>query len=126
LPDTLPLAPHVTYTIPAFDTDAMLVEIGLMLEWYLPDRGGELSAELRAQFVTMWRELLDSKAARRENLGAARLPFAQHHLARGARGHQAHRHHRFPGHGAGPRAYDWCRCCRMRASTCPSSSSSRC
>jgi N-acetylmuramate 1-kinase len=63
LPDTLPLAPNVTYTIPPFDTDAMLVEIGLMPEWYLPDRGGELSADLRAQFVTMWRKLLDSKAA---------------------------------------------------------------
>lgn len=63
LPDTLPLAPHITYTIPPFDTDAMLVEIGLMVEWYLPDRGAELSAEQRAQFVTMWRELLDRKAA---------------------------------------------------------------
>ena len=39
LPEILPLAPQLTYTIPAFDTDAMLVEIGLMLEWYLPDRG---------------------------------------------------------------------------------------
>ena len=63
LPDALPLAPNVTYTIPPFDTDAMLVEIGLMPEWYLPDRGNELSADLRAQFVTMWRELLDSRAA---------------------------------------------------------------
>jgi N-acetylmuramate 1-kinase len=63
LTDTLPLAPHLTYTIPPFDTDAMLVEIGLMVEWYLPDRGAELSADLRAQFTSMWRELLDSKAA---------------------------------------------------------------
>lgn len=63
LPETLPLAPHITYTVPSFDTDAMLVEIGLMVEWYMPDRGAELSAEQRAQFVTMWRELLDSKAA---------------------------------------------------------------
>ena len=62
LPETLPLAPQITYPIPVFDTDAMLVEIGLMLEWYLPDRGAEVSAELRAQFVAMWRELLDSKA----------------------------------------------------------------
>ena len=43
LPDTLPLAPQLTYAIPAFDTDALLVEIGLMLEWYLPDRGVEPS-----------------------------------------------------------------------------------
>jgi N-acetylmuramate 1-kinase len=63
LPETLPLAPHITYTIPPFDTDAMLVEIGLMVEWYLPDRGAEVSSELRTEFITMWRELLDSKAA---------------------------------------------------------------
>jgi len=63
LPDTLPLASQVTYAIPTFDTEAMLVEIGLMVEWYLPDRGAELSSDLRAQFVGMWRELLDSKAA---------------------------------------------------------------
>ncbi len=63
LADTLPLAPHITYSIPLFDTDAMLVEIGLMLEWYLPDRGAELSADLRTQFVTLWRELLDRKVA---------------------------------------------------------------
>jgi len=63
LPDTLSLAPQVTYAIPPFDTEAMLVEIGLMVEWYLPDRGTELSADLRAQFVTMWRELLDGKVA---------------------------------------------------------------
>ena len=82
LPETLPLAPQISYAIPVFDTDAMLIEIGLMLEWYLPDRGAEVSAELRSQFVAMWRELLDSKAAcRDENLGDARLSFSQHHLA---------------------------------------------
>ena len=63
LHDTLPLAPNVTYTIPPFDTDAMLVEISLMVDWYLPDRSVELSADLRTQFVAMWRELLDSKLA---------------------------------------------------------------
>ncbi|MBR1126235.1 tRNA (adenosine(37)-N6)-threonylcarbamoyltransferase complex ATPase subunit type 1 TsaE [Bradyrhizobium lablabi] len=63
LPETLPLAPQITYSIPVFDTDAMLVEIGLMPEWYLPDRGVELSTEQRSQFAAMWRELLDSKAA---------------------------------------------------------------
>jgi tRNA threonylcarbamoyl adenosine modification protein YjeE len=62
LPETLPLAPQITYPIPVFDTDAMLVEIGLMLEWYLPDRGAEVSADQKSQFVAMWRDLLDSKA----------------------------------------------------------------
>ena len=63
LPEALPLAPHVAYTIPPFDTDAMLVEIGLMTEWYMPDRGAELSEDQRTQFVGMWRELLDRTLA---------------------------------------------------------------
>lgn len=61
LPDTLPLSPQASYTIAPFDTEAMLVEIGLMPEWYLPDRGAELSDGQRAEFMGMWRELLDSK-----------------------------------------------------------------
>jgi N-acetylmuramate 1-kinase len=56
--NVLPLAPHVTYEVPPFDIDAMLTEIGLMLEWYLPDRGVEPSEVLRGEFVAMWRELL--------------------------------------------------------------------
>src|SRR6195256_556477 len=58
LPEKLPLAPEFSYAIPFFDTDALLVEIGLMLEWYLPDRGAEPSADVSAEFVAMWRDLL--------------------------------------------------------------------
>ncbi len=63
LPEILPLAPHVTYAIPTFDTDALLVEVGLMLEWYLPDRGVEPTNNLRAEFVMMWRDLLSKPAS---------------------------------------------------------------
>ena len=63
LPEILPVAPQLTYAIPLFDTDALLVEVGLMLEWYLPDRGAELNNTLRAEFVTMWRDLLGKTAA---------------------------------------------------------------
>jgi tRNA threonylcarbamoyl adenosine modification protein YjeE len=63
LPEILPLAPQISYVIPEFDTDALLVEAGLMLEWYLPDRGAELSDNLRAEFATMWRDLLAKPAA---------------------------------------------------------------
>jgi tRNA threonylcarbamoyl adenosine modification protein YjeE len=62
LPEVLPLAPQISYPMPAFDTDALLVEIGLMLEWYLPDRGVEPTSNMRAEFVTMWRELLSKPA----------------------------------------------------------------
>jgi N-acetylmuramate 1-kinase len=63
LPEILPLVAPVSYPIPAFDTDALMIEIGLMLEWYLPDRGIEPSEVLRAEFVTMWRDLLQEAAA---------------------------------------------------------------
>jgi tRNA threonylcarbamoyl adenosine modification protein YjeE len=63
LPEILPLAPQITYAIPVFDTDALLVEIGLMLEWYLPDRGVVPDDSRRAEFITMWRELLSKPAA---------------------------------------------------------------
>jgi N-acetylmuramate 1-kinase len=63
MPEILPLEPHVSYPIPIFDTDALLVEIGLMLEWYLPDRGAPPSDDLRAEFVAIWRDLLQKPAA---------------------------------------------------------------
>jgi tRNA threonylcarbamoyl adenosine modification protein YjeE len=63
LPKTLPLAPQITFAIPLYDVDAMLVEVGLMLEWYLPDRGAEPTADLQTHFVAMWRDLLETKAA---------------------------------------------------------------
>jgi len=63
LPEILPLAPQLSYAIPTFDTDALLVEVGLMPEWYLPDRGVELSYSKRAEFVTMWRDLLSKPAS---------------------------------------------------------------
>ena len=62
LPEVLPLAPQISYAMPVFDTDALLVEIGLMLEWYLPDRGVEPTSDMVAEFVTMWRELLSKPA----------------------------------------------------------------
>jgi N-acetylmuramate 1-kinase len=63
LPFILPLAPESAYAIPTFGIDAWLVEVGLMLEWYLPDRGVEPSEGLRAEFVSMWRDLLSKPAA---------------------------------------------------------------
>src|SRR5271168_1436076 len=63
LPDVLPLAPQITYAIPLFDVDAMMIEIGLMLEWYLPDRGAAPPSTARDEFVTRWRGLLGRTAA---------------------------------------------------------------
>ncbi|BAM86108.1 hypothetical protein S58_00870 [Bradyrhizobium oligotrophicum S58] len=63
VPSVLPLAPQVTYEVPTFDVDAMLIEIGLMLEWYLPDRGVQPSQVLRGEFLELWRELLEAPLA---------------------------------------------------------------
>ena len=63
VPQALPLAPQSSYEIPVFDVEALLVEIGLMLEWYLPDRGVRLHDGVRCEFLAMWRELLRKPAA---------------------------------------------------------------
>ena len=63
LPETAPVAPRASYQIPVYEIDAWLVEIGLMLEWYLPDRGADVSQQQRDEFVTMWRTLLEKPAA---------------------------------------------------------------
>jgi tRNA threonylcarbamoyl adenosine modification protein YjeE len=63
LPEILPVAPQITYAIPTFDTEALLVEVGLMLEWYMPDRGVELTDNLQDEFVMMWRDVLSKPAS---------------------------------------------------------------
>jgi tRNA threonylcarbamoyl adenosine modification protein YjeE len=62
LPEILPLTPHTTHTIPVFDVDAWLVEIRLMLEWFMPDRGAAATPEQRDEFIAMWRQLLEKPA----------------------------------------------------------------
>ena len=57
LPDVLPLAPHLDYTIPPFDDEAMMIEVGLMPEWYLPDRGVTLTSNMQADFLLIWQDL---------------------------------------------------------------------
>jgi tRNA threonylcarbamoyl adenosine modification protein YjeE len=63
LPEVLPLVPPADYPIPVFDIDAWMVEVGLMLEWYMPDRGVTPGEALRGEFETMWREILQRPVA---------------------------------------------------------------
>jgi hypothetical protein len=63
LPEVLPLTPDVDYAIPVFDIDAWLVEVGLMLEWYLPDRGVTTGEKLRGEFAGLWRDILQKPAS---------------------------------------------------------------
>ncbi len=57
LPDVLPLAPHLDYTVPPFDDEAMMIEVGLMPEWYLPDKGVTLTSNMQADFLLIWQDL---------------------------------------------------------------------
>ncbi len=40
------------------DSAAMMIEIGLMIDWYLPDKGVTLSGTAHAEFLLIWSELL--------------------------------------------------------------------
>ena len=57
-PAVLPVAPHVEHHIPAYDIDAYLIEVELLLEWYLPRLGIVVTDEARAEFFAHWREAL--------------------------------------------------------------------
>jgi tRNA threonylcarbamoyl adenosine modification protein YjeE len=58
LPRELPVEGRPNYTIPSFDVDAMLIEVSLLLDWYLPDRGVEVTAAMRETFFALWQRLL--------------------------------------------------------------------
>ncbi len=58
LPVTLPVAPGITYSIPTFDIESQLIEVSLMLDWYLRDRGAEPDDAQRDSYFAIWRSLL--------------------------------------------------------------------
>src|SRR5262249_12587226 len=39
LSESLPVSPHVEYRLPRYDMDAFLIEVELLLDWYLPRLG---------------------------------------------------------------------------------------
>lgn len=57
-PAELPVAPHVTYTVPAYDESAFMIEASLLLDWYLPECGTTVSDQLRREFESLWRAAL--------------------------------------------------------------------
>jgi tRNA threonylcarbamoyl adenosine modification protein YjeE len=58
LPDVLPVAPHVEHRIPYYDMNAFLIEVELLLDWYLPRLDSSLADSERQSFGALWRELL--------------------------------------------------------------------
>jgi N-acetylmuramate 1-kinase len=58
LPDVLPVAPQTEFRIPSYDLDAFLIEVELLIDWYLPLRGAPATAKARAGFLSLWRDAL--------------------------------------------------------------------
>ena len=77
LPAVLPVAPHVNIGMPPYDIDAFLIEVELLLDWYLPRLGIDGADDARDEFSRSWREALAAGDRCAADLGAARLPFAQ-------------------------------------------------
>jgi N-acetylmuramate 1-kinase len=61
-PEVLPVAPRVDHRLPTYDRDAFLIEAELLLDWYIPHRGGAVSEESRQQFLSLWRAALTRAA----------------------------------------------------------------
>ena len=59
LPDTLPVQGAGAYVIPPYDIDALLIEIELLLEWYVPHTKNLVASGARATFVNLWRQTLN-------------------------------------------------------------------
>jgi tRNA threonylcarbamoyl adenosine modification protein YjeE len=58
VPDAVPFA-NGQYRIPAYDLDALLIEVDLLVDWYAPHIAKtKLSSGTRATFVNLWRQLL--------------------------------------------------------------------
>lgn len=59
-PDRVEVAPGQVHVVPPFDRDAMLIEVELVLDWYIPAlKGRPASADEREAFLAAWNKVLD-------------------------------------------------------------------
>lgn len=66
LPSTLTVSPDHDYTLPPYDLPALLIEVELLLDWYMPYRGQPpVSEELRAEFLALWAAALAGPLAQK-------------------------------------------------------------
>ncbi|MCO5063806.1 MAG: tRNA (adenosine(37)-N6)-threonylcarbamoyltransferase complex ATPase subunit type 1 TsaE [Rhizobiaceae bacterium] len=57
------------HTVPPFDRDAMLIEVGLLLDWYVPYMtGAPASGAMRDDFEALWNAALDRIAGEETSL----------------------------------------------------------
>ncbi len=58
LPEMLPVEPGVDYHLPRYDMEALLIEVELLLDWYLPKLAARLSDAKRDLFLSLWCDAL--------------------------------------------------------------------
>lgn len=58
LPSVLPVTPQIEHVLPVYDMDALLIEVELMLDWYLPFRGVSIDQVVREEGLMLWRNAL--------------------------------------------------------------------
>lgn len=59
LPETLPVELGVNYTLPCYDMEALLIEIELLLDWYLPKFEAKISDAKRDLYLSLWCDALN-------------------------------------------------------------------
>ena len=120
----------IDHALPPYDLEALLIEVELLLDWYLPARRGRDGRRARraAEFVpALARGARPRSLAGAADLDAARLPFAEPDLAARARGpRSASASSTSRTRCSATRPTTSPRSCRMRASTCRPSSSCSC
>jgi hypothetical protein len=58
LDHVVPVEPGIEYRIPRYDMDAFLIEVELLLDWYLPKLEARITDAKRETYRTLWRDAL--------------------------------------------------------------------
>jgi len=58
LPTVLPVAPNLEHVLAPYDIEACLIEVELLLDWYVPHLGDAIPESARSEFVELWRRAL--------------------------------------------------------------------
>jgi len=58
LPTVVPVEPGTEYRLPLYDLDAFLIEVDLLLDWYLPKLEVKISSAKREGYRALWQEAL--------------------------------------------------------------------
>jgi len=57
-PDMVTVEPGVDYELPRYDMEALLIEVELLLDWYLPKLETRISDATRDVYLALWRDAL--------------------------------------------------------------------